>query len=202
MVSLNTLHFALWLIGIGATLVVLGLCYRQPILARWDMLAFQSWHPRLQRSSGFFRFIWPLGTTPVCLLLLAILFLSGWQAGFAATLVYTAAVTLERLIKLTFRRPRPFETLPGIQVQQPNRPHDPSHPSGDALRAWFLALVFPAAFQLPWPLTLLTCAIAVILSLGRIALGVHYPLDVLGGAGLGLLSAGISFYSYQLLMIS
>ena len=119
-----------------------------------------------------------------------------------ATLTYLVAASVERMIKLKFLRSRPFEVLSDVQVQQPNHPHDPSHPSGDTLRVWFLALVFPAAFGLPWPVTLLTCTFAVILSLGRIALGVHYPLDVLGGAGLGLLAAGFTVIGYQLAVIS
>jgi len=193
----NNLNTTLWLIGIGTLFFTLGLLHRQPVLDQWDTRTFLSLNTQLRRYSRFFRFIWPLGTTPVCILLVAIIYISSWQAGVAATLTYLIAATLERITKLRIGRLRPFEVLSAVQIQQPNPPHDPSHPSGDALRVWFLALAFPAAFGLPWPATLLTCAIAVILSLGRIALGAHYPLDVLGGAGLGLLAAGISITSYS-----
>jgi len=198
----NNPNTTLWLVGIGTLFFILGLLHRQPVLAQWDTRTFQSLNTQLRRYSRFFRFVWPLGTTPVCILLLAIMYISSWQAGVVATLTYMVAATLERITKLKIGRLRPFEVLSGVQIQQPNPPHDPSHPSGDALRVWFLALAFPAAFGLPWPATLLTCAIAVILSLGRIVLGAHYPLDVLGGAGLGLLAAGISIISSSFGVIS
>jgi len=186
-----------WLLGFGAAFTVFGLCHRQPALARWDAHAFHNLHRKLEPYTGVFRYLWPLGTTPVAVILLLILYIPGWQVGFAATLGYILAALLERAIKMQFQRPRPFTALEDVQMRQPNQPHDPSHPSGDTLRVWFLAFVFPWAFTLPWPVILLTCLIAGILSLGRIALGVHYPLDVLGGAGLGMLAAGITVIGYQ-----
>jgi membrane-associated phospholipid phosphatase len=189
------------LMGIGCLLTTLGLLHRQPALARWDARAFQIWHAQLRRYAGFFRYLWPLGTTPVGIVLILIIYLASWQAGFVATLTYILAAMLERSIKMRFQRPRPFTALADVKMCQPSQPHDPSHPSGDTLRVWFLALIFPWTFVLPWPATLLTCTIAVILSLGRIALGVHYPLDVLGGAGLGLLAAVFFTIVYQLAVI-
>ncbi len=68
------------------------------------------------------------------------------------------------------------------------------------MRIWFLALVFPLAFGLPWPVFALTCTVALTLSLGRFALGVHYPLDVIGGAGLGIFFTGLSIIGYYLVI--
>jgi len=78
---------------------------------------------------------------------------------------------------------------------QPVRPQNPSYPSGDAMRAWFLAIVIPCSFGLAWPAALMAGIIATLLSLGRVVLGVHFPLDVIGGAGLGVFGAGL-FYIY------
>jgi membrane-associated phospholipid phosphatase len=199
---LITSYSALGLIGMGTLFFIAGLLHRHPVLAKWDARSFEWLHIRLRQHSSFFRFVWPLGTTPVCVVLLAIIYIASWQVGLVATVTYLVAAAIERPIKRKFHRPRPFEALADVQAQQPNHPHDPSHPSGDSLRVWYLALVFPAVFGLPWPVTLLTCSIAVILSLGRIALGVHYPLDVLGGAGLGLVAAGFAAIGYQLAVIS
>jgi membrane-associated phospholipid phosphatase len=41
------------------------------------------------------------------------------------------------------------------------------------------------------PFAAVAVALAMLISLGRIAMGVHFPLDVLGGAGLGLFFAGV-----------
>ena len=196
--TLRIPHSVFFLLNLGILLLAAGLLHKLPAFQRGDTKTFRYLHTRLQRSVGFFRFIWPLGTTPVAILLLLILYIPGWQIGLAATLAYLCAALSERGIKLKMQRPRPFESLPNVRMGQLKPPHDPSHPSGDSLRVWFLALIFPVAFGLsPWVYAL-SLGTAASLSLGRIALGVHYPLDVLGGAGLGILFAGLAILSYQL----
>jgi undecaprenyl-diphosphatase len=180
------------LIAVGVGLAWLGLAHRLPALARWDAHGFQVIHSALEPYSAVFRYLWPLGKTPLAIGLLVSAYLAGWKAGGVLTLVYLLAVGLERAIKLIVRRPRPFQVLQDAEMRQPRPPRDPSHPSGDALRAWFFALSLPAIFQFPWPAALLACLLAALVSAGRIVLGVHYPLDVLGGAGLGLLAAGLA----------
>jgi undecaprenyl-diphosphatase len=77
---------------------------------------------------------------------------------------------------VVYPRPKP---LVGV-------PHSDSFPSGHAATSFAcaatLALVFPRAAV---PLFVLAAAIA----WSRVYVGVHYPLDVLGGAFLGLLVA-------------
>lgn len=183
-------------------MVFSGLMHINPAVNRWDTRTFQYLHSHLKPYSSFFRFIWPLGTTPVCILLILIIFISSWQTGVVAMLTYILSAFLERAIKLTVRRSRPFVTLSNVKMGQLPEPLDPSHPSGDTLRVWLLALIFPLAFALPWPAFAISFFLAITLSLGRIALGVHYPLDIIGGAGLGIFSSGIAVISYQLIIIN
>ena len=191
------LALATVLIGIGLLLVIVGLLHNTTIFSRWDAETFLALHTRTRRYVSFFRYIWPLGTVPVGITLILIMLMAGWQAGFSAALMYGLAAIVEWAIKRKVSRPRPFKTLPGVVMSQPKNPGDASHPSGDAMRVWFLALVFPLAFGLPWPVTALTCTVALTLSLGRIVLGVHYPLDVVGGAGLGTLFTGLAIICYH-----
>lgn len=193
------LSFVLLLIGFGLLLVIVGLLHQTSSFSKWDAQTFLTLHIRLRHYTSFFRFIWPLGTTPVGIMLILIMFIAGWQAGLSAALMYLLAAIVEWAIKRKISRPRPFEMLPGVVMSQPKNPSDASHPSGDTMRVWFLALAFPLAFGLPWPVYPLTCTVALILSLGRIVLGVHYPLDVIGGAGLGSLFTGASLISYHLI---
>lgn len=197
-VAFNT---AIGVISIGLLLVFLGLLHKAPTINRWDSSTFQFLHNHLRSYSGFFRYIWPLGTVPVGITLILIIFIASWQAGLIVALVYLIAAIFERTIKLKLNRSRPFESLSNVEMSQPKNPSDPSHPSGDTMRVWFLALVFPLVFGLSWMVFAFTIIVAATLSIGRIALGVHYPLDVVGGAGLGLFTTGIAVIGYQLAVI-
>jgi undecaprenyl-diphosphatase len=65
-----------------------------------------------------------------------------------------------------------------------------SFPSGHTLHAIAFSLVacfyYPGLWIVLWPFTLLT-------AVSRVALGLHYPSDVIAGGALGALIAGASF---------
>jgi undecaprenyl-diphosphatase len=102
---------------------------------------------------------------------------------FATALAAMLAEVSSGLLKSAFQRDRPFvsEPVPEPIVRQPDTY---SFPSGHATVSFACAAVLIAAVpRLAVPFGLLAAAIA----WSRVVTGVHYPLDVLGGAVLGVL---------------
>ena len=95
-----------------------------------------------------------------------------------------ASLCVNHLLKPIVNRERPFAATPTIHVIG-GPPLDRSFPSGHSANAfagaYVLSCLVPAA-RAPW------WALAMTIAYSRIYLGVHYPLDVAGGAAVGLLS--------------
>jgi undecaprenyl-diphosphatase len=184
-------NFGICLLLLGFILFFISLTYHIERIFIIDQYIYKQLNRRLSKYSWFFSYIWPIGTTPVALMLVAMIFLVSKTTGFLAAIVLLSLAIIERIIKSSLARKRPFVTIPEAIMNQPKRPEDPSFPSGDAMRVWFLAISIPIAHKLACPAFLIFFLIGSLISLGRVALGVHYPLDVLGGIGLGILGAAV-----------
>ncbi|MDP3678718.1 MAG: phosphatase PAP2 family protein [Methylotenera sp.] len=103
-------------------------------------------------------------------------------AGLSGTLLY-------KWLKGKTLRPRPFEVRQDICLT--GTPLDKfSFPSGHTLHAVVFSVVALSYYpQLSFVLVPFTIMVA----LSRVALGLHYPSDVLAGALIGSLIAGLSF---------
>lgn len=91
----------------------------------------------------------------------------------------------EEGLKQLFQRPRPFETVPGVQLLV-LPPQSFSFPSGHAANAFASCLILARRIPaLAWP----AYGLAVTMALSRVYVGVHYPLDILAGSLLGIACA-------------
>jgi undecaprenyl-diphosphatase len=126
--------------------------------------------------------------------LLAVLFLAGgkWAsrnarhgvvaAGFSAAL----ALGIAQVIVHIWERPRPYVAHPDLSHLFISASPDPSFPSDHATAAFAIAV---SIFLRNRRIGALALAMATILAVARVAVGAHYPGDVLGGAILGTLCA-------------
>lgn len=98
-------------------------------------------------------------------------------AAFVATVII--AYGCSAILKEIIDRPRPFV---GVESQPliPKGVDDPSFPSGHATAAF--ALVFPLLALVPRWVRVALLSGAVLVAVGRVAIGVHYVTDVIAGA--------------------
>ena len=91
------------------------------------------------------------------------------------------ACLVSALLKDTFDRARPEAADPSI-VPAIATPSNASFPSGHAMTAFATAVVVGALHpRLRWP----ALAVAALVALSRVYLGVHFALDILAGAAIG-----------------
>lgn len=92
---------------------------------------------------------------------------------------------LVTVLRYVINRPRPYsERGAGISPLHEKKAQDYSFPSRHTACAFVIAMtVLPYAVWLGVPLLILAGALA----FSRFALGLHYPSDILAGAGMGIL---------------
>jgi undecaprenyl-diphosphatase len=104
-------------------------------------------------------------------------------AGLTCTVLY-------KWLKGKTLRPRPYETCPGL-VRFAAPLDRFSFPSGHTLHAVAFTLVALEYYPL---LAWVAIPFTVMVGASRVALGLHYPSDVLAGAALGAVVAAMSFH--------
>ena len=108
-----------------------------------------------------------------------------------------ASWVLSHVAKALADRPRPYEVVAGAVLRQ-HPAHGTSFPS--AHTAVTVAVVIALVPFLPRALAAVAIAYAVLVGWSRVYLGVHYPLDVLGGAGIGMAVGGVVLLALGVLL--
>jgi membrane-associated phospholipid phosphatase len=104
---------------------------------------------------------------------------------------------LAHVAKAVADRPRPYNAVAGAVLRQ-QPAHGTSFPSSHT--AITLAVVIALLPFLARPLAMAGIGYAIGVGWSRIYLGVHYPLDVLGGAGLGAVAGGLTLLALGALL--
>jgi len=115
-----------------------------------------------------------------------------WAAMIALVLGAVVTTGLKDLLDVT----RPPGVIPPGQIMVYGPVHiNDSFPSGHTFTAWTLASILWVHLGRTWRNTLVT--LAALVGVSRMVLGVHWPMDVLGGMGLGWLVGQFSVFLAQ-----
>jgi membrane-associated phospholipid phosphatase len=150
---------------------------------------------------AFFLLLTQLGSEQAYVVLLALYYwLVDPSSGRRLGLLLGLNFALNSALKYAFDLPRPYQLDPSLAtpdaVATGTGPGFPSSHAQGAVLFWgYLALRHPRRWLL-----VLSVLLIVLVGLSRVYLGVHFPLDVLGGAviGLGVLLLGAFFPTFPL----
>jgi membrane-associated phospholipid phosphatase len=141
-----------------------------------------------------YRILWPFqqfGNLLVALVVGVViaLVLRNWWVAAAVVAAVVLKLACETLVKEIVQRSRPGTTIGDIAMRGDVSAHGLSFVSGHAIIvtavAGLLAPILPRRWKwVPWVVVALN-------GVGRIYVGAHNPLDIVGGIGVGLIIAGV-----------
>jgi membrane-associated phospholipid phosphatase len=108
-----------------------------------------------------------------------------WRLAAALVLVVPLKLALERVVKLLVERERPGTTVPDA-VLRGVHPGGLSFVSGHAIITFAIAGLLVLVLVLPRRWAVVAFVLATLNAVARVYLGAHNPLDVVGGAAVGL----------------
>lgn len=131
------------------------------------------------------RVVMQLGTLAVALVVVAVVAWWTRARGPGPTLAVLLAVAVasraDNVLKDIIDRPRPSVVLEGLHVRETIGGF--GFPSGHTTMAFAIAASLPPTVPRPWRWG--AWALACIVGIARMHVGVHWPADVIGGAALG-----------------
>jgi membrane-associated phospholipid phosphatase len=151
----------------------------------WEVTIFQA----INGLPGSLRpFLWVLNqygtavTIPVATA--AALLFRRWLLAVSLAASGMAVYVLAKVIKEYVARGRPAVLVGGVVEREIFSPGSLGYPSGHAAVAWAITLIVLPYVGQPWRIAAIVLAVAV--PIARMYVGAHVPLDLLGGAGLGV----------------
>jgi membrane-associated phospholipid phosphatase len=156
----------------------------------WEATIFQA----INGLPGSFRpLLWMLnqyGTIiTIPLATVAALLFRKWRTAATLAVSGTAVYLLAKIIKEYVARGRPAALLDDVVERETFAPLSLGYPSGHAAVAWAITIVVIAYLGQPW--RIVAIALAIIVPLCRMYVAAHLPLDLIGGAALGVTVASV-----------
>jgi undecaprenyl-diphosphatase len=107
-----------------------------------------------------------------------------WLLAVSLAISGVSVYLLARVIKEYVARGRPAAFLAGVVERETFSPDSLGYPSGHAAVAWAITIIVLAYVGRPWQIAAIVLAIVV--PLVRMYVAAHLPLDLIGGAALGV----------------
>ncbi len=117
------------------------------------------------------------------------------QGGYILTYTLMSSSALNGILKLIVHSPRPFQVIEGIEGKRLATAEGYAFPSGHTQGATTFYTSIALTFK-KRPLMILAILLSLLVAISRLYLGVHWPIDVIGGFTLGIL---FTLVMYQLL---
>ena len=187
------IHRPVDLVTIAAGAAVLIGC---GLLARTELTDFETtlFQSVNELSQSIYPIVWPVmqyGTFITIPVLALIAFLFHRRRLAAAMLLAGVSVyLLALLVKAVVNRGRPGWLLGGVESRERFGAESLGFPSGHASVAAALTVVVAAHLSRRWAVAAVLLAVAVMF--GRMYVGAHLPLDLIGGAALGAIAGGVA----------
>jgi len=107
-----------------------------------------------------------------------------WLLALSLAISGVAVYLLAKVIKEYVNRGRPSAFLEGVVERETFSPDSLGYPSGHAAVAWAITIILLAYLGRPWQIAAIVLAIVV--PIARMYVAAHLPLDLIGGAALGI----------------
>ena len=149
------------------------------IIHKNDVLCFYALNRKLHCHilDTIMRSLTQMGSTAAAVIISIAMMLYNKHIGFMLVLNLLSSQLIIQLLKRIVNRPRPYKTLEwAIAISPPKCRY--SFPSGHSGSALSIALMLSSFFPF---IKIALIAIAILVGISRVYLGVHYPTDVLLG---------------------
>jgi membrane-associated phospholipid phosphatase len=173
------------LMAAGAAVLVTSTLLAKRRVYGWEVAVFQA----INGLPGSIRsYLWVLNqygtavTIPVATVV-ALLFRK-WVLALSLAISGVAVYVLARVIKEYVARGRPSAFVDGVVERETFSPDSLGYPSGHAAVAWAITIIVLAYVGRPWQIAAIVLAIVV--PIVRMYVAAHLPLDLIGGAALGI----------------
>jgi undecaprenyl-diphosphatase len=176
------------LLVVGMTVLLASALLARSSVYRWEIVVFSAVN---DLPGGFRGVLWVLnqyGTAVTIPIATAVaLAFRRWLLALSLALTGVGVWVMAKVIKEFVGRGRPTALFDGVVEREAFSPDSLGFPSGHAAVASAITLVILPRVGRPWQIA--AVVLAIVVPVARMYVGAHVPLDLIGGAALGVAAA-------------